>query len=225
MKTVTPPVEGVRVLSEDEIQQRLYGGIRGPRKTVPTVVSEETTAQDHPTFRSTASVWTGSEILTGEVTRLRTELISLRREKEQLAAQLSHWEQKPVPLPSAAGRPGAGAWISRVLGIVLLLGALAGLLSFNGKILQASPMGGGAAPYTIQMAVYDVKGMAVKAQGTLRDLGYDAFLVELPRKNGLPRYRVYIGSFVTKEEARLEAERLSSDPRFEDFKDAFVRFR
>ena len=91
-------------------------------------------------------------------------------------------------------------------------------------LLQASPSGREPTPYTIQVAIYDVKSYADRAVTHLRGLGYPAFLREFLRLNGRPRYRIYVGSFVTKEEAQLLWKQLASDQHFEDFKDAFVRF-
>lgn len=207
----------IQVLGEDEIQERLYGAYRPRSRTPP------------PAATSNDSVWTGSQILEGEVQRLRSQLISLRQEKEGLEAQL----QRIQPVASAEGiltrrlgalasAPGEG-WIGRLLGAALLAGAIGYLLS--GRMLQASPAGWETTPYTVQVAVYDGSVMAGRAEAFLKELGYDAFLVKSPRRDGRMRYRVYVGSFVTKEEARLENNRLAGDPRFRDFKDAFVRVR
>lgn len=91
-------------------------------------------------------------------------------------------------------------------------------------LLQASPMGREPTPYTVQVAIYDVKSYADRAVMHLRGMGYPAFLREFLRLNGRPRYRIYVGSFVTKEEAQLQWKQLASDQHFEDFQDAFVRF-
>ena len=209
MKQPAQVSETVRTLSENEIQDRLYGGY-GRRRDL-----------EIRSGAASASTWTGSEILTGEVKRLRAELISLRLEKERLVAQMK--QTVPVSEPQSSGAAATTGWLSRMLGILIVVGALAYL--FNGPLLQASPMLPDTTPYTVQVAVYDVKGMANRAQATLQELGYDAFLVASARKDGSARYLIYVGSFVTKEEARLESERLSKDPRFADFKDAFVRNR
>ena len=42
---------------------------------------------------------------------------------------------------------------------------------------------------------------------------------------GRKQFRIYVGQFVTRTEAEKERQRLASDPRFSDFKDAFVRFQ
>ena len=191
----------VRVLSESEIHDRLYGSYFG-RKRVPARSSSP----------SPDSSWTGSEILTGELQRLRSELISLRQEKERLAVRL---ERTPAP---GTG----GGWFGKLFGFLLLLGVF-GYLS--GTVLQAAPSAGDFTPYTVQVAVYNGPVQAGQARGLLKELGYDAFTAEMPRMDGKPRYRVYVGSFVTKEEAARESKRLEMDPRFRDFKDAFVLIR
>lgn len=202
MKTETLAVDSVRILNEGEIQRRLYGGYR-PRSPGPSAAAA-----------SDETVWTGSEILAGEVQRLRSELMALRKEKSHLESQM---EKMQGPAPSGAG------WLGRLLGLFVLVGLVGYLLSV--RMPQASPAGLEATPYTVQVAVYDGSQMAQRAEGFLKELGYDAFLVETPRGNGQTRFRVYVGSFVTQEEARLESDRLASDRRFQDFKDAFVRVR
>ena len=190
----------IHTLSESEIQKRLYGA--APRSD---------------------SSWTGSEILMGEVQRLRLELVAIRKEKERLAEKLEHVHRLPAPTGASEDiRRGTGIF-GRLVGLALLLGIMAYLL--RGHLLQASPSGAEVTPFTVQVAVYDIQRMAKQAGGFLDNLGYQAFVVETARRNGLPRYRVCVGSFVTKEEADLELQRLAADPRFQDFKDAFVRVR
>lgn len=204
-----PPA--VRVLSEQEIHERLYGSYLGRKKAVaPPLQTSSSPSAD--------SVWTGSEILDGELKRLRSELISLRREKERLAVRL---ERVNRAAPAQAGT-GIGGWIGKMFGFVLLLG-LFGYLS--GAALQASPAAGDFTPYTVQVAVYNGPLLASQAQRLLKGLGYDAFVVEMPAANGRARHRVYVGSFVTKEEAARESKRLEADTRFRGFKDAFVLVR
>lgn len=212
MRLQTSNVETVRVLSENEIQARLYGTyLAEGRKQV-----EDSTSGD--------SVWTGSKILEGEMERLRSQLLSLREEKEQLARQLVKiQEEHRVEVRPSVDSASAGGWFGRLLGVIFLAGALGYGLSV--RMLQASPVGWEATPYTVQVAVYNGPVTAQRAEGFLKELGYDAFLVESPRSDGQARYRVYVGSFVTKEEAQLENNRLATDARFQDFKDAFVRVR
>jgi cell division protein FtsN len=98
---------------------------------------------------------------------------------------------------------------------------------FGVQKLQASPsmIGTDPTPYTVQVAVYDIKNRADQTLVFLGNLGYEPFLVDAPRKDGRSRYRVYMGTFVTKEEADLARARLEGDSRFKDFKDAFVRLK
>ena len=95
----------------------------------------------------------------------------------------------------------------------------------GGRLLQASPATGDPTPFTVQAAVYDTLVPAQLAVQFLENLSYGAFVVELPRKDGRSRYRVCVGSYVSKGEAVLERLRLVGDPRFVYFKDAFVRLR
>jgi hypothetical protein len=191
--------EGVKVLSELEIQKKLYGIYRDTKKSEV----------------SSSPEWTGSEILAGELNRLRSELVSLRKEKESLVSQL---EEHASPEESGAFR-----WVGRWMVVFLLLGLVG---YFGVKKLQASPVPlGEPMPYTVQVAVYDIRPMAEETVEFLNHLQYQAFLVEMPRQDGRMQYRVYMGSFVTKSEADLERMRLAGDPRFRDFKDAFVRYR
>ena len=164
--------------------------------------------------------WSGSEILNGELNKLRSELISLRQEKDRLSNRLER-----ISRFSSFGksRLNLGRWSPRSLSLFLLVGAV--LYLIGGRALQASPAIGDSTPYTVQVAVYEGPKTAARAQRFLRELGYDALLLEMPRKNGKLRYRVYVGSFVTKEEANQESRRLASDARFQAFKDAFVRIR
>ncbi len=220
----TPSHSIARPLSESEIQNRLYGPYFG-RKIAAAPPPVQPT-QPPVQIRTQSSPWTGSEILTGELRRLRSELISLRQEKDRLAVRLEQAgrpaRQVPAgPAPAKAGA-GVGGWIGKIFGFFLLLGTF-GYLS--GAALQASPSVGDFTPYTVQVAVYNGRTPAGQAQRLLQELGYQAFTVEMPRGDGTFRYRVYVGSFVTKEEAARESKRLEADTRFRDFKDAFVLIR
>ncbi len=198
------PPAGVQALSESEIQEKLYGTYLGRKKNF-------------------SGEWTGSEILTGELNRLRSELVSLRKEKEQLASQLEGLSRRAPERPGSSADSGAFPWVGRWVTVLLLLGLVG---YFGVKRLQASPVPAGEpTPYTLQVAVYDIHPMAEETVEFLKQLQYDAFLVKMPRQDGRMRYRVYVGSFVTKREADLEKMRLAGDPRFRNFKDAFVRFR
>ncbi|MBI3322795.1 MAG: hypothetical protein HYZ94_03845 [Candidatus Omnitrophica bacterium] len=223
----------VKILSEREIQDKLYGGYR--RRSIPPPVSDPPTRTTGTGPSAEESRWTGSEILTQELERLRTELISLRAEKDKLALtlhQLSRSAQSVPPAPQqhpqefvyrAPARP-ASIWLAKFVAVGIALGA-AGYYGISGQILQASPAGGDPAPFTVQAAVYDTRVPAQLAEQFLENLTYGAFLVEIPRKDGRPRYRVCVGSYVTKGEAEMERLRLVGDPRFKYFKDAFVRLR
>ena len=213
------PTPGVKVLSESEIQQKLYGGYRAKRVQTPW--------SPPPPARN--AEWSGQEILSGELQRLRSELIELRQEKDHLAQRLAQItpafsppQEQVVWISPSARRQGRN-WGGR---LVVALGVL-GLVGYwmGGRILQASPMAGDPTPYTVQAAVYDGKTPAHLAVDYLSGFSYPAFLMELPRKNRQTRYRVCVGNFVTKEEANLERLRLLGDPRFPHFKDAFVRVR
>ncbi len=218
----------VRTLSEREIQHRLYGGYLGRRsghaasRAVPTHTSGSRPGAAEP------PQWTGSEILTGELERLRSELITLRQEKEKLATTL---QQMGAParefvrveeVHRAPVRTGAG-WLGKLAAVAVLLGA--GGYGISGRILQASPAAGDPTPFTVQAAVYDTLVPAQLAVQFLGEMSYGAFLVPVTRKDGRVRYRICVGSYVTKDEADLERLRLLGDPRFGYFKDAFVRVR
>ncbi|MBI3312233.1 MAG: SPOR domain-containing protein [Candidatus Omnitrophica bacterium] len=210
MKTQTS--DSVRVLREHEIQERLYGSYKceGRRTPPPAHVT------------SSESEWTSSPILVGEMERLRSEMILLRKEKDQLVSHLQNMQKSPGAAAARSSSGGAAnGWLGRLLGSILIAGAIGYWIS--GGMLQALPAGGEAAPYTVQVAVYDGPVMAGKAESFLKELGYDAFLEQRSRLDGGTRYFVYVGSFVTKEEARMESGRLAADARFRDFKDAFVR--
>ena len=212
----------VRRLSESEIQDRLYGSYRVKKRVVPPPVLPALSALVPPKLQraKTEAEWTGSEILSGELQRLRSELISLRQEKEQLSVRL---EKVSRIVPSEKSGLGIGRWIARSVGVLLLIGAV-GYLA-GGRALQASPAMGDPTPYTLQVAVYNGRQMAEQAERFLKELGYDAFLAEIPRGGSNSRYRIYVGSFVTKEEAGRESQRLAGDTRVQDFKDAFVLVR
>jgi len=214
-----PLPEGVRVLSESEIQQRLYGNYHSrkqpPQRRFTPVAAPAVTDRKTP-----SPVWTGQEILHGELSRLRGELSSLRRERENLQSRLQRLNRPEVARRSSA--EGSSGVLGAMVAWILVAGLLC--IPFGMRSLQASPSSGDLTPYTVQVAVYDVKAPADRAVSYLKDLGYEAFLVDLRRRtNGKTRYRVYVGSFVTQEEADLERFKLSGDARFQDFKDAFVR--
>ncbi len=213
--------ESVKVLTESEIQQRLYGkylGRRDEKSAPPKPISPTPVTMAKAVSWEEEPEWTGAEILAGELERLRGELISLRRERESLEQQLT---QRVQVSPPVHRKSGAWRFVGKVLGVIVLLAAIAYPVGM--RILTASPPGiEDPSPYTVQVAVYDVKPMAEKSLAYLQELGYQAFLMDIPRQNGNPRYRVYVGRFVTKEEATLERARLAADPRFTD---SFVRFQ
>jgi len=198
----------VKVLTESEIQQRLYGKyLRAKEKKVPVWESEPE--------------WTGAEILAGELKNLREELISLRQERELLEQRLK--QRVPEELPPAPPELEPAGWrlIGKFLSVVVLLAAIAYPVGM--RMLVASPPGiPDPSPYTVQVAVYDVKPMAQRSMDYLQTLGYPAFLMDIPRVDGKSRYRVYVGCFVTKQEAEMERLKLAADPRFND---SFVRFQ
>ena len=195
------PAHGVKVLSEDEIQERLYGHYLGRR--VPQ--------KELPQRRVSLDVeWTGAEILGGELHRLRSELIALREEKEKLLKELSR---------PAQASPSAFPW--KRLGVFVLAVLIASPV--GARFLGASPGASEPTPYTVQVAVYDGRFLAERALQFLRELDYPAFLVEGASRGGTRRhFRIYVGKFVTKAEAHRERERLISDARFAD---AFVRIQ
>ncbi len=222
---------GVKVLTESDIQTRLYGRYlkeqleecaQAPAQSYHAVspqISSEVVSQKE---------WDGTEILSGELKRLRDELILLRQEREWLEQQLKRSGQvsltrgEAASFRAAAQRPGRlwGFLGKFVAGFALVSGVVYPL---GVQLLQASPsMMMESSPYTIQVAVYDVKPIADQAFLYLQELGYSAFMVEAPRRDGRERYRLYVGQFVTKEEANLEKMKLAADPKFSD---AFVRFR
>lgn len=246
-----PGAPEVRTLSEREIQDRLYGGYLGARRGRAEAdgVAPTRTVGTRP--GEPESPWTGSGILTGELDRLRSELIVLREQKEQMATalrQLSrssgpgrtpeargaaartalHGSQCPIP-PAGADTarlnngPSVARWVGRLAAVALLVGA-GGYLA-GGRLLQASPAAGDPTPFTVQVAVYDTRVPAQLAVQFLEGMSYGAFLVEVPRKDGKVRYRICMGTYVTKDEAEMERLRLLGDPRFSYFKDAFVRVR
>lgn len=214
----------IKVLTESEIQSRLYGSYHGgprslksvrppPQRPAPAAVRPVASQGFDP-------AWTGSEILSGELKQLRSELISLRKEKEELHRRLHPLAQtQPMGRPDSAGT--GGGWLGRISALLLVL--LAAAFPLGAQMLQASPAPIEPTPYTVQVAVYDVRSIADRALEHLCGLGYPAFLAEMRRADGRPRYRIYVGSFVTKEEARREHGKLAADPRFLEFKDAFIR--
>lgn len=179
--------EGIRVLTESEIQDRLYGRYLG-RRPGPKGPGQSPRPE--------------TDLLSSEVIRLRQELLALRQERNRLGKELG-WNL-----------------LGKGLGILLLVIGIG--YPVGVRLLQASPTGPEPSPYTVQVGVYDVRPAAERALNHLREFGYPAFWVESSRRDGRPRYRIYVGQFVTKEEASLEREKLIADPRF---KDAFVRIQ
>ncbi len=223
---------GVKVLTESDIQSRLYGRyLKEQREEEYPQVSAQSYQAVSPQVSSEAvsqKEWDGIEILSGELKRLRDELILLRQEREQLEQQLKRGGQVSLTRGEATSFRGAAQRPGRLWGFlgkfVAVLAMVAGVAYPLGvQLLQASPtMMMEPSPYTIQVAVYDVKPIADQALSYLQELGYSAFMVETPRRDGRARYRLYVGQFVTKEEAGLEKAKLAADP---NFSDAFVRFR
>ena len=224
-KSKNAAAPGVKILNEDEIQKRLYGTYSKVSKR-PAAPSPAALVHAKPAVAAEPE-WTGAEILAGELKRLRDELIVLRKEREDLEKRLEQKisvsvSQAEVSLPSL---PSSVRSIKPFWGVgkfFLLLGLVTGLLYPLGiQLLQASPvMRQEPTPYTIQVGVYDVKPSADQMLSRLLRSGYPAFQVQTVRIDGKPRYRIYVGKYVTKEEASLEKGKLSSDKKFSD---AFVR--
>ena len=215
--------EEVKVLSESEIQEKLYGRYLGPsREKKSSKPQTHFQADDFEVGEKTApQEWTGAEILIGELDRLRSTLITLRQERQEIADELDYSDsvieyEKPESEASKLGS----------ITIAFLLLILIGLIGFpmGARLLQASPVPVAAepSPYTVQVAVYDVRSLAERALDHLEKMGYQAFLVEFPRSKGNYRYRIYVGRFVTKTEAEQERVRLTADSKFSD---AFVRLK
>lgn len=209
--------EGIKVLSEEEIRNRLYG------EYLKSSRAEKPSCAPSPSVSSSEPIWTGAQILSAELKQLRSELISLRQEQEALSRRLKPDGQSSRAVSQAVEE--GGSWFETVVGLIVFSLGFMGPLSF--KLLQASPqvVAGEATPYTVQVAVYDVKAMAHQALSRLTQMGYPAFLTELPKRNGKLRYRLYTGRFVTREEAEKQRQQLRLDPKFAAFQDAFVRLR
>jgi len=145
----------------------------------------------------------------------------IRPEEAGLSRTVS--EGRPVSVAALLGQ--RVNWTGTVVSLVILAGMVVYPLGF--RLLQASPasMVGEITPYTVQVAVYDVETLADKAVGHLQQLGYPAFLNASPRRNGKLRYRVYLGEFVTSQEAEEQRRDFLEDARFPNFRDAFVRVR
>jgi len=75
-------------------------------------------------------------------------------------------------------------------------------------------------PYTIQVAVYTKEEDAQRLINTLTDKNYEASYVKTASSKGLPRYRVYVGNFGTKEAAGSVLKKLVEE---ENFADGFIR--
>jgi len=203
--------EGPKILSETEIQERLYGEYLGRKKHL---FPDRTPPAD----------WTGTEILQGELNALRTELIGLRREKERLLSEME-LTKRGSSHSSDHSKKDPRSWFSvgklSIAGMLLL----AGLIAYPSRtqfLQAASPSGLEQTPYTVQVGVYDARRPADRVVQHLSELGYSAFLAEFPNRTGRTRYRIYVGRFVTKQEADLEKLKLTTDPRFSD---AFVRLQ
>lgn len=259
-----PLPEGLKPLSESEIQERLYGGYRGLRCR-PSPLRDDPSPPKPALFHKKGRKeegkreWTGAEILYGELRRLRSELLALKKEREQIRSQMRQVGPPEVRRSELGSEPGgrtinltdlipqggqapeapeignSARWVSPqgrtpatpawrfwAAGWVLLVGFLA--YPLGARFLQASPpVWEDSAPYTVQVAVYDVEFMAQRAVEHLRSLGYEAFRVGMRRQNGRSRFRIYVGSFLDRRDAEALRLRLASDDRFQDFKDAFVR--
>ncbi|MCM8811847.1 MAG: SPOR domain-containing protein [Candidatus Omnitrophica bacterium] len=231
----------MKVLTEAEIQARLYGGYRRGASSSRMVAQDAGAVRKETPWRQMGtttsflqgskpdSKWTGTEILASELDRLRSELIVLRQERERLEeAMIRQRKMIETPLPERASShsddPGAGRW-KKLFGGVFVFLVLGVILGYPAGVqfLQASPiLFQEASPYTVQVVVYDVRPMADQVLAYLQEIGYPAFVVETKRRNGKPRYVVCVGQFVSRDEAVLEKKRLVEDPRFSD---AFVKLR
>ncbi len=205
MKQESKNTPQIKILTESEIQEKLYGKYFRKQNTEYTSTGDA-----------------GVDILSDQLKRLQEELVQLRQEKRELKpspqtsppAKRSHLASDPVvSSPSRIGR-----WVGFTITAGIIFAGMAYPLGF--RFLQASPVAPESSPYTVQIAVYNGQESAYRAVGSLQKIGYNAFFVASSYANGRPKYSVYIGQFVTKQEAELERKRLVSDSRFSD---AFVR--
>ncbi|MBI4227866.1 MAG: SPOR domain-containing protein [Candidatus Omnitrophica bacterium] len=160
--------------------------------------------------------WTGEEILSQELQRLTTELVALRRQKEQLAGELMRREAAPVLAPYARLAAVPRSWVT-VGSLLVASAALAALC--HTVVLEAQPPVLNGSPgmiFSVQVGVYDVKPAAQRFLDALSQEGYPAFLVEGRTRRGAPRYRVYVGRYTSKVEAQVHLDLMKRNPRLQD---------
>lgn len=105
MPTLSVSEPALRRLSENEIQEQLYGEYLGPHRRpaappAPRLVAPTKTSAPAPV--STEPAWTGQEILARELQRLSQELDQLRQEKTKLASELARRARVSVETVTAA---------------------------------------------------------------------------------------------------------------------------
>jgi cell division protein FtsN len=74
----------------------------------------------------------------------------------------------------------------------------------------AKPSGGPR--YAVQVGAYKDRGPAEAMRGNLADAGWDAYLAEVEGPDAV-RFRVRVGNYPTREDARAAAQRLGSERR------------
>ena len=81
----------------------------------------------------------------------------------------------------------------------------------KGESTNSTPPPPGSQFWTVQVSAYRSRGLAEELKKSLRTGGYDAYLVQVASEDGKSRYRVRVGSYVSKVEAERVAERLRTE--------------
>jgi DedD protein len=88
--------------------------------------------------------------------------------------------------------------------------------SASATILVAPPGLPDGPRYAVQVGAFRERGPAETMRATLAGVGWDAYLAEIQGPD-VVRYRVRVGSYATRDEARQAADRLSSERRLSTY--------
>lgn len=248
------PEEDLRVISEKEIQQRLYGSYLKPEEDKGAAERESREraekAAEEELLKKKESEEEAAR-LRAELDRTKKVLVKTDGEKRVLLEKLSGALVAKEPKePQVATRPKFRIRSTTTLFnvspkivipfLVLLIVVLALFrwihqeerrstvtvpASTTSSTTSSTTRKELKKPYTIQICVYEKKDDAQNLVSGLKKKGYPAWLISRTSPKGRLYYNIYIGQFARLEDATKFLKELKTKEEFKEFEDSFIRKR
>lgn len=233
----------IKVLTEKEIQEKLYGDyVRPPedsRIAAQRKAREQLAKEKDAEYLKRKGVEEELEKLRAELEQTQREISRISKEKRSLERSLSKvMSEKEAELHArpkvtiASSRTIFNVAVKIIITLLMLLVIvvasvkLISLRANRGQIKQEPAIIGErelALPYTIQVCVYEKKDEAESLVSDLEKKGYPAWLVSRTSPKGKIYHNIYIGRFATKKEASNFLDSVKDKEIFKEFKDSFVK--